>query len=450
VELQDHFRTTARGALDRARRLTLARRAAPALALALALAAALLVSPAPAGAEDPEGKNYVPEARIQIVLNKAYIKNDHDPGEGEMWFQVRLNCVQVILPCLGRPFINLDAYEKTFLASSGDTVWFNLVLPQSTEYMNPVWGIEVDSGYPLTSYQRYTVGIHMWEKDPFGGWDDLGDLEIEVKEENGWGIGAYPLWSGDNYQIGLEIRPSPLPDLRVSNIKILDLPGSAKKLVCMGVQNIGVVDAGPFELVLDIVSADGGAAASANVFAGGLRSGDGGDMCIEAVLPASGEHELRAAANPAGAVREFNHLNNFFRQPYAAPKSSVSPTATPSPAQALPDLTISAIRVNGHVPDGKDDCKEGRNAVAIVLKNAGAAKADFAVRLVVDGDDDEAKEKSVDGLDAGQEHQVRFDDVRLKQGERTLLAIADPKNAITESKEDDNDRSVTARCTDGD
>ncbi len=423
---------------------------------AVALAATLLASPAPTGAQ-VVGRNYVPEARIQIVLNKVYIKNDNDPGAGEMWFQVRLNCFQVLMPCLGQPSINLDGYERNFSASSGDTLWFNVVLPQSTESMNPLWGIEVETGYPLTSYQRYTVGIHMWEKDSLGDWDDLGSLELPVNKENGWGIGAYPLWSGDNYQIGLEIRPSPLPDLRVSSIKIYDLPGSPKKLVCMGVQNIGVVDAGPFEVVLDIVPADGGAVSSANVFAGGLRARDGGDICIETVLPASGEHELGAAANPVAVIREFNHLNNFFKQPYTAPKASVSPTPSPAPAQSQPqpqaqaDLIVTAIRLNGHVPDGKDDCKAGRNAVAVVVKNGGTEKAgSFAVRLVVDGDDEEAKEKLVADLAAGQEREVRFDDVRLKKGGHNLTASVDPKGAVAEAKEDNNDLFVDARCKEND
>jgi subtilase family serine protease len=153
------------------------------------------------------------------------------------------------------------------------------------------------------------------------------------------------------------------------------------------------------------------------------------------------------------ALPEFNEANNVYEQSYTAPPQQV-PTATqptptpPTPSQAQPDLTVSAIRIDGRAPDGKDDCQEGKNDVAVVVKNAGAAKADFAVRLGVDGNDDEAKEKSVDGLDAGQEHQVRFDDVRLKKGERTLLAIADPKNAITEAKEDNNELKVTARCND--
>ena len=54
-----------------------------------------------------------------------------------------------------------------------------------------------------------------------------------------------------------------------------------------------------------------------------------------------------------------------------------------------------------------------------------------------------------DGLDAGKEHEVRFADVRLKEGERSL-AIADANKAIAETKDDNNELKVTARCKDDD
>ena len=103
------------------------------------------------------------------------------------------------------------------------------------------------------------------------------------------------------------------------------------------------------------------------------------------------------------------------------------------------------------MPDGKDDCKEGRNDVTVLVKNEGAASADgFAVRLLVDDDQAEAEEKTVSGLDAGKEQEVRFDDVRLRKGERTLTVATDAKNAVSESKEDNNERKVTATCKEDD
>ena len=41
---------------------------------------------------------------------------------------------------------------------------------------------------------------------------------------------------------------------------------------------------------------------------------------------------------------------------------------------------------------------------------------------------------------------LRFDDVRLKKGERTLVATADAKNAVAESDEGNNELTVAAKC----
>ena len=49
-------------------------------------------------------------------------------------------------------------------------------------------------------------------------------------------------------------------------------------------------------------------------------------------------------------------------------------------------------------------------------------------------------------LEAGDQREVRFDDVRLKQGERKLTATVDPKNAVAEVRDDDNELKVTVRC----
>lgn len=113
--------------------------------------------------------------------------------------------------------------------------------------------------------------------------------------------------------------------------------------------------------------------------------------------------------------------------------------------RALLALVISSIKVTGRAPVGKDDCKDGRNTVAVVVKNGGDAESDpFAVRLIADGDD--ANQQSVSGLGAGQEREVRFDDVRLKKGEHTLAAIADAKASVDESDENNNELKATARC----
>ena len=52
----------------------------------------------------------------------------------------------------------------------------------------------------------------------------------------------------------------------------------------------------------------------------------------------------------------------------------------------------------------------------------------------------------MDGLDAGQEREVRFDNIQLKAGAHTLTAAADTADAVAEFTEDNNELKVTARC----
>jgi hypothetical protein len=100
------------------------------------------------------------------------------------------------------------------------------------------------------------------------------------------------------------------------------------------------------------------------------------------------------------------------------------------------------------VPDGKNDCKDGRNTVAVVVKNAGTADAEkLTVRLVVDDAQGDALERSLRGLEAGQEQEIRFEDVRLKEGEHALVATVAGKGKVGDSKEND-ELKVNARCTD--
>jgi len=131
--------------------------------------------------------------------------------------------------------------------------------------------------------------------------------------------------------------------------------------------------------------------------------------------------------------------------PVAVPSPRPKPAVSqPDPSAEKVDLTIRAIRVNGRAPDGKGDCKIGKNDVAVLVKNTGEGDAGgFVVRLLVDGDLTDA---TVDGLGAGEERGVRFGDVQLQKGEHTLQAAADPEQALAESSDGNNELKLTARC----
>jgi hypothetical protein len=475
------FRTTVRRALDRARRRPTALARPGRWPLVLGLAATLLMSalvpPAPVRAADPLPEPPKPAARVQVVVKEVYIWDDRDPGDGEMTLRFEMRCFAKPTPCLGRPEANLDGYERHVYGSTGDTVTLGNLLPQSREKMLPEYDGSVEAGYPLYLGQNYQLRFEMSESDYFSTDEDMGERWIFLSPENGWGIGQHRLRStrvstwGD-FEIEFEVRAVPLPDFRPVDIKAYDLPGSTNKLVCVAIENDGPVEAGPFEYWLFV---DGLVRPEAAGNAGRLAAATSGELCGNAPLSLSpGPHQIKAVVDPIGGVIEFNETNNVYERAYLAAAAQLdadpasgqdsppanadanggfvppsSPAPDPGPSSAQADLTVSAIKVNGQAPDGKDDCKDGQNGVAVVVTNAGKAKAEgFAVRLVVDAARDDAMERSVSGLEAGQEREVRFEEVRLKKGEHELSATAAGKSNVGESKDDNNELKVTARCKD--
>jgi hypothetical protein len=356
----------------------------------------------------------------------------------------------VPLPCLGHRTVgSIGSGSTRFNASTGDTVPLDRA-------------IFPDVGFPVYAGYHYVARFTMVEDD--GGYlpttdEEMGEVfHILDIGERGLGIGTHTARSvrGDgvspgDYTVTYEIRRAPLPDLNPGGIRVLDLLGSTKKLVCMGVANVELTDAGPFEVALYI---DNVAPPDGRITAGSLAAGTGGELCVEAQLPTTGQHQLKVVVDEPRVVVEYNEKNNVYEQPYQATGAATAPTSTSTPSTAqtnLPHLTVSAIRVNGQAPDGKNDCKDGKNDIAVVVKNTGTAESEnVTVRLIVDDAQGSALEQTVKGLDAGQEREVRFEDVRLKKGQHTLTAIVDPKGSVAETRDDNNALKVTAGCAAGD
>lgn len=109
------------------------------------------------------------------------------------------------------------------------------------------------------------------------------------------------------------------------------------------------------------------------------------------------------------------------------------------------DLMIREIRINGQVPDGKDDCTVGKNTVSVVVRNAGPGDAGaFNVRLIVDV---EARDEMIDGLGAGQEREVRFDGVALKKGAHIFKAVVGLDPAGTDPNRRNDELKIAVVCT---
>ena len=438
-----------------------ARRILPSLGLVAVLLTSTLGPPAPALADDPDVRDHrnggPPAARIQILLKSVHILDDRDPGDGEMDFRYSLVCFATPTPCLGYGSAFLDGYGRSFSAGSGETVALDHVLP-STERTDSRYDASVETGYPLRPGHEYELRFDITEKDPFGNDEQMGDVWIRLTQENGWGVGNHRVRSvrrgvpGD-YEVELEVRKVPLPDLRAVNIIVSDLPNSTEKRVCMAVQNIAGVPAGPFQVVLRV---DGVVPPDGRATAIGIDPYTYTEVCVDTELGAPGQRKLQVVADGLNALLEFNEANNLYEQAYTvAPRqvatpapASPTPQADTTPGAAKADLTVGAIRVNGRVPDGKVDCKDGKNDVAVVVKNVGTADAEsFVVRLAVDAA--EAGAESVADLEASDEREVRFEDVRLKKGEWKLAATVDSKGAVAESKDDNNALKVTVGCTAG-
>jgi hypothetical protein len=464
------------------------------LLLGLLLTLTFIPSVAPARAQEPIIRDHRdPYARVLLEIKRVTIHEDMDWGAGEISIGFRVygrdeSCPLTRMDECGQLLIQGGAPQ--FSASDGTVKQLDRVVPAYGDTIND-GAISAAFGIPIRPSMRYGFDISGVEWDAAVD-DKLGTLRAEFTDEAGQfrfgthtergirgyvGVFDFGLEPA-NFSVEYEIRRAPLPDLRVGSIKVHDLPGSASKLVCMGIQNVESGDAGPFEAVLKI---DGVVPQGGKATAGRLASGTSGDLCVEAALPATGQHELSVVVDEADGVLEYNERNNSYSQAYvgagvaaeSAPATGQagttenrdpilvtmpapapvpapgSPTSEQKPGEAKADLTVSAIRVNGRVPDGKDDCKDGKNDLVVVVKNGGTTDAGaFAVRLAVDGT--EAADVAVAGLDAGQEDEVRIDDVRLKKGKRTLVATIDTKGAVAESKEDNNERTAAAECKDDD
>jgi hypothetical protein len=424
-----------------------------------------------------------PIARVQVLLKSVTIHNDRDWGDGEIKLSAGVWAYSKDCPPGHASQCSWTLAEATipeFSATDGQVKVLNRLLPSAGDRILDST-VGQDIGIPIVAGQTYGFGMRGVEDDPTDD-DVLGSLGAHIAAENGsiqFGTHHVRGWDScpdrpyfidfcgpnqpSDFSLEYEIRKAPIADLRPTGLSIADLLGRYTKLFCMPVENVGESHADSFKMALRI---DGVVPADGRASVGGLTPGASTEACTEILLPAAGEHELAVIADESGAVVEYNETNNVYVRPVASRKpagtGSILETtgnstdavvnSAPVPAPALSpvstDLIVTAIKVNGQIPDGKDDCKTGKNVVTAAFRNGGSAKAEgFAVRLTVDGAS--AGEQTVNGLEAGQEQEVRFADLQLKKGEHTLTLTVDSKDSIAESSEQNNERTVSAICKDG-
>ena len=441
------------------------------LRVLLGLMLALTIAPWLSGAPLPVHAAAAPKYRLQVIVKAVHVYDDRDwHGAGDMKLQALLYlCPEAPRPCVpGQVGLkDLSAHVHAFDGYTGYTTGLNLTLPNATDL---TWGghdLSEGAGYPMYEGERYLLRFEMRDMDDdetAGGPDYMGWVDIWLDEETGYQLRAHSQDAAKgggkrgDYRLDYEVRLTPLPNLMPTSLEHYPVPGSTDSLVCVGVVNTGAEPSGSFPVTLKI---DGQVAPNGMMNGGDIGPGGFAQVCTQTRLPSpTARHEWGVIVDGAGTIPEMVEHDNAFNAilfpgpgagaapaTNAAPSTSPSPTPAPTTGQTGADLTVSTIQVNGRAPDGKDDCKDGKNRVAVVVKNTSKGDAEsFAVRLTVDGE--QVAEQSITGLEAGKEQEVRFDDVRLKKGARTLTALADAKQTVAEADEDNNERKVTAQCKD--
>ncbi len=259
-------------------------------------------------------------------------------------------------------------------------------------------------------YAGETLGMSSFieERDSalMSGTDYLGVTRTLFAGREGWGVGTHTVRSHFNndqgnfdrlgdYALTFEIRYAPVPDLNPTRIRVMNEPGGPDDVVCIGVVNRGSGESGNFWMQLkvgDDVPRNG------NFYSGGIPSGEAADICIRTDLPESDTWVLTAIVDERREVVEYNEANNSLEDIYI-PRPAVAPGPTPTPVPTRPDLWARGVLVRSTEPGGADGCRTGRNDIAVVVKNeGGGTSTSFVVRVIVDGEDEEAREETVAGL----------------------------------------------------
>jgi len=418
--------------------------------LALALLASALAPSASVQAQQPID----PVKHVFFSLDHVVIHNNLDQDAGEIRMTVRVWRINDGCPSDATSFDCITDLMRSskidFRANDGETVNLGISFPDTpgaTDYRGPDVGPSF--GIPLYPGRRYGWEISAVERD-FIWSRSLGRVSGIMHAENDWGLGVHD----DHADTGhFSAHYAIQPIKWAPNLKPVALDAEGTSSVCVSVANDGTTSAGPFGVT---VLVDGSAGPNATVESDGADAGTTARVCTGPFEVVDAQHRWSVVVDDQRKIVELDEYDNRLDREGlgagpASPVPSPMPMPSPKPNASLPDLTITAIEINGRVPDGKDDCKDGKNTVAVTVKNVGAADAgSFVVHLSEDKADVALGDKKVDGLKAGQDRELRFDGVRLKKGTQTLEAFVDSKESVAELNEANNRLSVASSCKDDD
>ena len=182
------------------------------------------------------------------------------------------------------------------------------------------------------------------------------------------------------FGIAATVFLSALGPPRINGVRHFESAG--REFYCASVENIGERPSSPARLVFRARGVPG-----SGPVVPALEPNQISEHCIlRSELPAE-QHQLEITVDEPRQISEINEANNRYEMtiPALAPASAApglvpSPQPKPNGPQPEPSgdqagLAVRGIWVNGQAPNGKDDCKDGKNAVTVVVKNAGTAKA---------------------------------------------------------------------------
>jgi hypothetical protein len=339
----------------------------PALAvhlwIALTLLSGLMTLPAPWGAAEASAASTIrePAARLQLVVKEITVHDDREgfpDGFSELVLRAGIwrceegqtaGCMYASeIPEVPAQTGKLVGASLSFTGDDGITVRPERLVPGIDDFM---YGPDTSYslGFAVYDGSQYIVKLSMHEANGDDAADSLGDVyHVGDTAGRGLSVGTFTRTSGfgsdqhfGDFSVTYEIRKAPLPDLRAHGIKIHNLVGTARKLVCMGVTNHEPYDADAFETVLTI---DGAVPPGGRASAGHLKGGDSADVCVEVALPTTGSHKLAAIADASHLVAEFSETNNVYETSWTATATTVgAPGASASP-QASPTIVPTASK----------------------------------------------------------------------------------------------------------
>jgi hypothetical protein len=380
-------------------------------------------------------------------------------GAGDMDVRIQVN--RVCATCEdGRDTI-VETHVK-FDANAGEVKELNRVIPSAGDTLGNFGDVitgtaaSVGTGIPVYDGERYYVALEAEDDDPFLG-DPLGGTSRAMSGP-GWGTGTYTdegkFFGNMSFWVNWEIRRVSLPDLVAHNLTQFTASNGAHG-VRMIMQNVGERDADPFQLSLRMDGANEPLVTYDQPL--GLAAGATADAFYFPQQPLTGQHQFLFTIDSGRSVAEMDETNNALEERIALQPMTAGSQASPARTGQLrpstdlsavsagsSDLLIRAIRVKSGEPGGSTSCEAGKNDVTVVVKNQGNGSAsNVVVRLATDGD---TMDKSVGEINADKELTMTFEDVPLTKGEHKLTAVVDPKDAIDEVSEGNNEMRVSVSC----